>query len=121
MALMFLRCNKRTRDRTMLSLAQLEAYWTAAHTDVRMAALPPLLIAPRPNGGCRIKLHRDHLEKDAIAPCKLHYDPNSAKDLLILAPSTDEQKVWVQRLTKKIQKCGYKANTNADGAKVSPR
>ncbi|XP_054283901.1 rho-associated protein kinase 2 isoform X2 [Macrosteles quadrilineatus] len=72
---------------------------------------------------CRIKVHRDHLvgKEEAIAPCKLHYDPNSAKELLVLAPSTDEQKLWVQRLTRKIQKCGYKANTNVDGAKVSPR
>lgn len=68
-------------------------------------------------------MHREHLDRqgEAIAPCKLHYDPNSAKELLVLAPSTDEQKHWVQRLTRKIQKCGYKANTNVDGAKVSPR
>nr|XP_018901090.1 PREDICTED: rho-associated protein kinase 2 isoform X1 [Bemisia tabaci] len=72
---------------------------------------------------CRIKVHKDHLDKKeeaAIAPCKLHCDPNSAKELLILASNTDDQKLWVQRLSKKIQKCGYKAN-NFDGAKVSPR
>lgn len=73
--------------------------------------------------GCRIKVHKEHLERkeDAIAPCKLHNDPTSAKELLILAPSRDEQKLWVQRLSKKIQKCGYKANTNLDGSKISPR
>lgn len=73
--------------------------------------------------GCRIKVHKEHLERkeDAIAPCKLHNDPTSAKELLILAPSRDDQKLWVQRLSKKIQKCGYKANTNPDGSKISPR
>lgn len=80
---------------------------------------PPALECRR----CRIKVHKEHLERkeEAIAPCKLHYDPNSAKELLILASNTDDQKLWVQRLSKKIQKCGYKANTTVDGAKVSPR
>lgn len=73
--------------------------------------------------GCHIKVHREHLERkeEAIAPCKLNYDPNCAKELLLLASSTEEQKHWVQRLSKKIQKCGYKANTTIDGAKISPR
>lgn len=73
--------------------------------------------------GCRIKVHRDHLDRkeDSIAPCKLHYDPNSAKELLLLAATADDQKLWTQRLGKKIQKCGYKANSGMDGAKVSPR
>ncbi|XP_014259606.1 rho-associated protein kinase 2 isoform X2 [Cimex lectularius] len=73
--------------------------------------------------GCHIKLHREHLDRkeDAIAPCKLNYDPNCAKELLLLANSIDDQKHWVQRLSKKIQKSGYKANTTIDGAKISPR
>lgn len=77
--------------------------------------------------GCRVKVHKEHLDRkeDAIAPCKLHYDPNSAKELLLIAVSADDQKLWVQRLSKKIQKCGYKANTlgsgTLDGSKVSPR
>jgi Rho-associated protein kinase 2 len=80
---------------------------------------PPALECRR----CRIKVHRDHLDRkeDSIAPCKLHYDPNSAKELLLLAATTDDQKLWTQRLGKKIQKCGYKANSGMDGAKVSPR
>ncbi|KAK7872306.1 hypothetical protein R5R35_002762 [Gryllus longicercus] len=80
---------------------------------------PPALECRR----CRIKVHREHLERkeENIAPCKLHYDPNSAKELLVLAPSTDDQQQWIQRLGKKIQKCGYKANSGIDGAKVSPR
>ncbi|GFG39590.1 hypothetical protein Cfor_01020 [Coptotermes formosanus] len=80
---------------------------------------PPALECRR----CRIKVHRDHLDRkeDSIAPCKLHYDPNSAKELLLLAATADDQKLWTQRLGKKIQKCGYKANSGMDGAKVSPR
>ncbi|XP_046412963.1 rho-associated, coiled-coil containing protein kinase 2 isoform X1 [Neodiprion pinetum] len=74
---------------------------------------------------CRIKVHKEHLEKkeDAIAPCKLHYDPNSARELLVLAGSPDDQKYWVTRLSRRIQKCGYKANSHVDGTgqRVSPR
>nr|XP_023019673.1 rho-associated protein kinase 1 [Leptinotarsa decemlineata] len=74
---------------------------------------------------CRIKVHKDHLEKkeDTVPPCKLHYDPLYAKELLLLASSHDDQKQWVSRLSRKIQKCGFKANnSNAiDSAKVSPR
>ncbi|BES88550.1 Rho Binding [Nesidiocoris tenuis] len=83
---------------------------------------PPALECRR----CHIKVHRDHLERkeeamQAIAPCKLNYDPNCAKELLLLASNLEEQKLWVQRLSKKIQKCGYKANTTLDGTKVLPR
>ncbi|PNF18939.1 Rho-associated protein kinase 2 [Cryptotermes secundus] len=80
---------------------------------------PPALECRR----CRIKVHRDHLDRkeDSIAPCKLHYDPNSAKELLLLAATSDDQKLWTQRLGKKIQKSGYKANSGVDGARVSPR
>ncbi|EEB18276.1 Rho-associated protein kinase, putative [Pediculus humanus corporis] len=72
---------------------------------------------------CRIKVHKEHLDKkeDAIAPCKLHLDPTSAKDLLLLAHNSDDQKAWVQRLSRKIQKCGYKANNCVEGSKISPR
>jgi Rho-associated protein kinase 2 len=68
-------------------------------------------------------VHREHLERkeEGVAPCKVHYDPNSAKELLVLAASCEEQKQWVTRLSKKIQKCGYKANSGIDGARVSPR
>lgn len=84
---------------------------------------PPALECRR----CRVKVHKEHFDRkeEAIAPCKLHYDPNSAKELLVLAVSGEDQKLWVQRLSKKIQKCGYKANTlgsgTLDGSKVSPR
>ncbi|KAJ8974806.1 hypothetical protein NQ317_000407 [Molorchus minor] len=74
---------------------------------------------------CRIKIHKDHLDRkeDNVPPCKLHYDPSYAKELLLLASSHDEQRQWVSRLSRKIQKCGFKANnSNAiDSAKISPR
>ncbi|KAK0158161.1 hypothetical protein PV328_009199 [Microctonus aethiopoides] len=82
---------------------------------------PPALECRR----CHIKVHKEHLDKreDAIAPCKLHYDPNSARELLLLAGSPDDQKYWVTRLSRRIQKCGYKANSHIDGTgqRVSPR
>lgn len=75
--------------------------------------------------GCRIKVHKEHLDKkeDAIAPCKLHYDPNSARELLLLATNPEDQKYWVSRLSRRVQKCGYKANSHMDGTgqRVSPR
>ncbi|KAJ8687284.1 hypothetical protein QAD02_023078 [Eretmocerus hayati] len=74
---------------------------------------------------CHIKVHKEHIEKkeDAIAPCKLHYDPNCARELLVLAGSPDDQKYWVTRLSRRIQKYGYKANSHIDGTgqRISPR
>lgn len=74
--------------------------------------------------GCHIKIHSDHLDKrgeEAIAPCKLNYDPNYARELLVLATTPDEQRHWVARLSKKVQKFGYKAQVSHDNARVSPR
>lgn len=70
--------------------------------------------------GCHIKVHREHLEKkeELIAPCKVNYDLNTAKELLLLTNSVEEQQLWVTRISKKIQKMGYAAN---EGSKVSPR
>ena len=46
----------------------------------------------------------------SLAPCKIQSnDPTTAKELLLLAPTEEEQKHWVNRLSKKIQKGGYKA------------
>ncbi|GFR33560.1 rho-associated protein kinase 2, partial [Trichonephila clavata] len=70
---------------------------------------------------CRLKVHKDHLEKkeDLIAPCKVNYDPNSARELLLMANTIEEQQMWVSRLRKKIEKCGYAAHQESrDG---SPR
>lgn len=78
---------------------------------------PPALECRR----CRVKVHKDHLEKkeELIAPCKVNYDPNSARELLLLANSIEEQQMWVSRLRKKIEKCGYAAQQEARGG--SPR
>ncbi|XP_012554647.2 rho-associated protein kinase 2 isoform X1 [Hydra vulgaris] len=53
---------------------------------------------------CRVKCHKDHVdrEEDVIQPCKVTVDLATAKDLLILANDVDEQKQWVQELSKKI-------------------
>ncbi|XP_075717216.1 rho-associated protein kinase 2 [Rhinoderma darwinii] len=55
---------------------------------------------------CHIKCHKDHMDKkeDMIAPCKVNYDISTAKNLLLLANSTEEQQKWVSRLVKKIPK-----------------
>jgi len=65
--------------------------------------------------GCRAKVHKEHLDKkeEFIAPCKVNYDPNSAKELLLLANSAEEQQQWVNKLRKKIEKSGYAANQDA--------
>ncbi|XP_051831383.1 rho-associated protein kinase 2 isoform X3 [Antechinus flavipes] len=63
---------------------------------------PPALECRR----CHIKCHKDHMDKkeEIIAPCKVYYDISSAKNLLLLANSTEDQQKWVSRLIKKIPK-----------------
>jgi chromosome segregation ATPase len=73
---------------------------------------------------CRIKLHKDHTSDGGggVAPCKVSYDPTTAKEMLLLAPTVEEQQFWVSRLLKKIQKSGYKAAGQGDsGSKISPQ
>ncbi|EDS36200.1 rho-associated protein kinase 1 [Culex quinquefasciatus] len=95
---------------------------------------------------CRFKLHKEHVDNNnPLAPCKLHHDPNYAREMLLLATSNEDQNRWVSRLSKRIQKSGYKANStnnlggagggggggaggstgssssgNGDGSKISP-
>nr|XP_012999913.1 rho-associated protein kinase 2 isoform X2 [Cavia porcellus] len=63
---------------------------------------PPALECRR----CHIKCHKDHLDRkeEIVAPCKVYYDISTAKNLLLLANSTEEQQKWVSRLVKKIPK-----------------
>ncbi|XP_056326817.1 rho-associated protein kinase 1 isoform X2 [Danio aesculapii] len=63
---------------------------------------PPALECRR----CHVKCHKDHLDKkeDVISPCKVNYDVTSARDMLLLALSQDEQKKWIGHLGKKIPK-----------------
>ncbi|XP_037936362.1 rho-associated protein kinase 1 isoform X2 [Teleopsis dalmanni] len=75
---------------------------------------------------CRNKIHKEHVDNnDPLAPCKLHHDPHSAREMLLLASTPEEQNAWVTRLSKRIQKSGYKANSSnnnssGDGSKISP-
>lgn len=75
---------------------------------------PPALECRR----CHVKCHKDHLDKkeDVIAPCKVNYDVTSARDMLLLALSQDEQKKWIGHLGKKIPK-----TPPANFSRVSPR
>lgn len=73
---------------------------------------------------CRVKIHKDHIDNnDPLTPCKLNHDPNMARDMLLLATSTEDQNKWVSRLSRRIQKSGYKANsgTTNDGLKMLSR
>merc|ERR1719412_1653139 len=74
---------------------------------------------------CRIKLHKEHTSGagEGLTPCKVSYDPTTAKEMLLMAPSVEEQQFWVARLLKKIQKSGYKATgqTEPSGTKISPQ
>ncbi|CAG0881848.1 unnamed protein product [Darwinula stevensoni] len=69
---------------------------------------PPALECRR----CRVKLHKEHLDKkeEVLAPCKVNYDSNTAKELLLMATSVEETQQWVSKLEKKVQKGGFKAN-----------
>uniref|UniRef100_A0A672PNE5 Rho-associated protein kinase 2 n=1 Tax=Sinocyclocheilus grahami TaxID=75366 RepID=A0A672PNE5_SINGR len=63
---------------------------------------PPALECRR----CHIKCHKDHMDKkeEVIAPCRVNYDVSTAKNLLLLALSQEDQQKWVSRLMKKIPK-----------------
>ncbi|XP_008115636.1 rho-associated protein kinase 2 isoform X1 [Anolis carolinensis] len=63
---------------------------------------PPALECRR----CHIKCHKDHMDKkeEIIAPCKVNYDISTAKNLLLLANSMEDQQKWVSRLGKRIPK-----------------
>ncbi|KAI1895124.1 hypothetical protein AGOR_G00103060 [Albula goreensis] len=63
---------------------------------------PPALECRR----CHIKCHKDHMDKkeEVIAPCRVNYDVSTAKNLLLLAVSQEEQQKWVSRLVRKIPK-----------------
>lgn len=51
--------------------------------------------------GCHFKCHKEHLE-EGIPPCKVNYDMSTAKELLLLASSKEEQTRWVGHLLKRI-------------------
>eukprot|EP00066_Takifugu_rubripes_P021279 XP_011610545.1 PREDICTED: rho-associated protein kinase 2-like [Takifugu rubripes] len=61
---------------------------------------PPALECRR----CHTKCHKDHLDKkeEVIVPCKVNYDMSTAKELLLLTNSQEEQQRWVSHLYKRI-------------------
>lgn len=74
-----------------------------------------------PRVGCRVKIHKEHLDnarankvgEKQIAPCKVYYDANAAKELLLLASSVEKQQQWIACLRKKIEQGGYAAANSA--------
>ncbi|XP_030608096.1 rho-associated protein kinase 1 isoform X1 [Archocentrus centrarchus] len=80
---------------------------------------PPALECRR----CHVKCHKDHLDKkeDVIAPCKVNYDVTSARDMLLLAVTQDEQKKWIGHLGKKIPKTPPSTFTRASPRSMSTR
>lgn len=72
---------------------------------------PPALECKR----CHVKVHRDHYDKNEefIAYCKVNFDSSiQAKEMLLLAESTDRQKLWITHLSKKITKKGIVSSGN---------
>ncbi|KAM9840333.1 rho-associated protein kinase 2-like isoform 2-T2 [Aulostomus maculatus] len=61
---------------------------------------PPALECRR----CHTKCHKDHLDRkeEVIVPCRVNYDMSTAKDLLLLTSSQEEQQRWVSHLLKRI-------------------
>ncbi|XP_066538255.1 rho-associated protein kinase 1 isoform X2 [Hoplias malabaricus] len=80
---------------------------------------PPALECRR----CHVKCHKDHLDRkeDVIAPCKVNYDVTSARDMLLLALSQEEQKKWIGHLGKKIPKTPPSTFSRASPRSMSTR
>merc|ERR1711971_876832 len=78
---------------------------------------------------CRMKLHKECMKAngEGMTPCKVSCDPTTAKEMLLMATTLEEQQFWVSRLLKKIQKGGFKAAGQADfgypgsGSRISPQ
>ncbi|XP_037541107.1 rho-associated protein kinase 2, partial [Nematolebias whitei] len=53
---------------------------------------------------CHAKCHKDHVDRkeEKIEPCWVNYDMSSAKELLLLANSAEEQQRWITHLLKRI-------------------
>lgn len=69
-----------------------------------------------------MKIHAEHInEGEGVAACKLHAD--RARELLLLAPAAPDQRRWVARLARRVQRYGYRAahHPNHDLTKLSPR
>uniref|UniRef100_A0A0L8ICJ6 non-specific serine/threonine protein kinase n=1 Tax=Octopus bimaculoides TaxID=37653 RepID=A0A0L8ICJ6_OCTBM len=71
---------------------------------------------------CHVKVHREHYEKEEefIGYCKVNYDIQ-AKELLLLAESSEKQKSWVQHLGRKIPKKGITPAGSSSSSVVPSR
>uniref|UniRef100_A0A3Q1F291 Rho-associated protein kinase 2 n=1 Tax=Acanthochromis polyacanthus TaxID=80966 RepID=A0A3Q1F291_9TELE len=89
---------------------------------------PPALECRR----CHTKVHKDHLDRkeEVIVPCRVNYDMSTAKDLLLLTNSQEEQQRWVSHLLKRIPRkhptmsppsAAQNNSTSRSSPKVSPR
>nr|XP_022315785.1 rho-associated protein kinase 1-like isoform X1 [Crassostrea virginica]XP_022315786.1 rho-associated protein kinase 1-like isoform X1 [Crassostrea virginica] len=72
---------------------------------------------------CHTKVHKDHLDKNEefVGYCKVNYDQNiQAKEMLLLADTSEKQKQWIQHLSKKISRKGY-ASSGTSGPSRNTR
>lgn len=46
-------------------------------------------------------------------------DPTSAKEMLLLAPSPDDQRRWVAQLRLRVDACGYAASSSSNSPSTS--
>lgn len=67
---------------------------------------------------CHVKVHKEHMDKDEefIGYCKVNFDIKTAKEMLLLANTAEEQKRWVKRLHHKVSKEGYAQSNTGDKA-----
>uniref|UniRef100_A0A8C2GDR4 non-specific serine/threonine protein kinase n=1 Tax=Cyprinus carpio TaxID=7962 RepID=A0A8C2GDR4_CYPCA len=80
---------------------------------------PPALECRR----CRIKCHKDHIDRkeEVLAPCRVNYDMSTAKELLLLANSTEEQQKWVSRLLKRVPRKPIAHSSSRSSPRLSHR
>ncbi|KAF6028235.1 hypothetical protein EB796_013461 [Bugula neritina] len=59
-----------------------------------------------PTTCCHMKFHKEHWEKgeEFVGYCKVNKDAQSAKELLLQANTAEEQKKWIQRMSKRVNK-----------------
>ncbi|KAJ8033656.1 Rho-associated protein kinase 2 [Holothuria leucospilota] len=81
------------------------------------------LVRPPPSLECRLchlKVHKEHHDKNEefCPPCKVNIDINTAKDMLLMAPSAEEQQKWIAHLANQIRL--YK-RANPNPSNNSPR
>lgn len=62
---------------------------------------------------CHVKVHKDHYDKNEefIGICKVNFDYQGAREMLLMATSVQEQQDWVRNLMEKIKKKGFAQQT----------